>query len=116
MIEFDENLKEYTFETDGIVFCWKKEPGADCEGAAKIIAANYKTQLSKIIAFMYADIQETFGNVAIDAVKDHLGKPIIDMDIRQVTYTEQTFDMAHIFSFEFADDEFNELQYFSIDG
>ena len=37
-------------------------------------------------------------------------------DYENQTYCEQTFDDIHIFSFEFLDDEFNEMQYFSIDG
>ena len=34
----------------------------------------------------------------------------------KVTYCEQTFDNVHIFTFEFLDEEFKELQYFAIDG
>lgn len=32
------------------------------------------------------------------------------------TYCEQTFDYTHIFCFEFWDDEFEDLNYFAIDG
>lgn len=32
------------------------------------------------------------------------------------TYCEQTFDYTHIFCFEFGDDEFEDLDYFAIDG
>ena len=31
-------------------------------------------------------------------------------------YCEQTFDYTHIFCFEFGDDEFEDLDYFAIDG
>ena len=52
----------------------------------------------------------------MEEIEEKLGKPMIDIDNGQVTYCEQTFDDIHIFSFEFLDDEFNEMQYFSIDG
>lgn len=37
-------------------------------------------------------------------------------DNGRIDYCEQSFDDMHIFSFEFLDDEFKDLQYFSIDG
>ena len=49
-------------------------------------------------------------------IKEKLGKPVIDYDNGQVNYFEQSFDDMHIFTFEFLDDEFRDLQYFSIDG
>lgn len=41
---------------------------------------------------------------------------MIDYDNGTVTYLEQSFDGDHIFEFEFLGDEFEDLQYFSIDG
>ena len=51
-----------------------------------------------------------------EMVKEKLGRPTIDFDNGRVDYCDQSFDDMHIFSFEFLDDEFKELQYFSIDG
>ena len=51
-----------------------------------------------------------------ETVKEKLGKPTIDYENGRVDYCEQTFDDFHIFSFEFYDDNFEDLQYFSIDG
>ena len=42
--------------------------------------------------------------------------PIIEPERDAVTYCEQTFDYTHIFCFEFWDDEFEDLNYFAIDG
>lgn len=116
MIKFNDKLGTYTLVIDGILFSWEEEPTGDYESKAKVIAANYKNSLSKIIEFMYADIQEIYGNFELEEIKEKLGKPIIDIDNGQVTYCEQTFDDIHIFSFEFLDDEFYEIQYFTIDG
>lgn len=116
MIKFNEELEAYTLEIDEILFSWEEEPEGDYESKAKTIAKNYKNNLSKIIEFMYEDIRDTYGDVELEEIKEKLGKPIIDIDNGQVTYCEQTFDYIHIFSFEFLDDKFNELQYFGIDG
>ena len=40
----------------------------------------------------------------------------IEIENETVTYCEQTFDYTHIFCFEFWDDEFEDLNYFAIDG
>ena len=116
MIKFNDEQGAYTLEIGEIVFRWEKEPAEDYENQAKIIATNYKSNLSRIIEFMHTDIQEMYGNISLEEIEEKLGKPMIDIDNGQVTYCEQTFDDIHIFSFEFLDDEFNEMQYFSIDG
>ena len=56
------------------------------------------------------------GQVTVEDVKRNLGRPIVDYDNGKVTYCEQSFDDCHIFEFEFMDDAFEKLQYFSIDG
>ena len=40
----------------------------------------------------------------------------IEIENGTATYCEQTFDYTHIFCFEFWDDEFEDLNYFAIDG
>ncbi len=62
------------------------------------------------------DLQEIYPNIDVEIVKASLGRPTIDFDNGTVDYLEQTLDNEHIFSFEVMDDNFNELQYFSIDG
>lgn len=116
MIKFNKDLEAYTLEIDGILFSWEEEPEGDYESEAQIIAENYKNNLSKIIDFISEDIREVYGDMELEEIKENLGKPIIDIYNGQVTYCEQTFDDIHIFSFEFLDDEFSELQYFGIDG
>ena len=74
------------------------------------------SNLDFIIEFMIPDLQEVYGDIDVEIVKEKLGRPIIDYDNGRVDYCEQSFDDIHIFSFEFLDDEFKDLQYFSIDG
>ena len=61
-------------------------------------------------------LTKVFGSFSPDEIKEKLGRPVIDCDNGQVNYFEQSFDDTHIFTFEFLDDEFKHLQYFSIDG
>lgn len=65
---------------------------------------------------MLPNLKELYGELDEKSVKEKLGKPIIDYDNGVVKYLEQSFDNIHIFSFEFLDDEFKDIQYFSIDG
>ncbi len=65
---------------------------------------------------MRPNITEVFGQFSPDEMKEKLGKPVINYDNGQVNYFEHSFDDMHIITFEFLDDEFSELQYFSIDG
>ena len=49
-------------------------------------------------------------------LKEKLGKPMIEISYGRVTYLEHTLDQTHILSFNYFDDEFNDLKYFAIDG
>lgn len=115
-ILFDENSKTYRIEKDNIIFSFDEQPNDDYESEIIKYTIAYKNQLSSIIEFMMPDIVEMYGEVSKDEVLQKLGKPIIDYMNGTVTYCEQLFDDTHIFTFEFLDDEFNDLQYFSIDG
>lgn len=115
-ILFDENSETYRIEKDNIIFSFDEQPNDDYESEITKYTIAYKNQLSSIIEFMMPDIVEMYGEVSKDEVLQKLGKPIIDYMNGTVTYCEQLFDDTHIFTFEFLDDEFNDLQYFSIDG
>jgi len=62
------------------------------------------------------ELREMYGEINLDDVQDKLGKPVIDYNLRQLLYLEHTFDYEHIFTIEFADDKFEDLKYFSVDG
>lgn len=115
-IVLNEPKGPFETEFDGIIFTWDEKPEDNYEGIIEVYAEAYKKHLPQIIAFMLPDLQEVYGDVTADEVSEKLGKPIINCMNGQVTYCEQLFDDFHIFSFEFLDDEFENLQYFSIDG
>lgn len=115
-MKFDNDLKQFVFEYNGLIFAWDKEPDEDCMEQVKAMSENYNAHLEEIIEFMLPDITEAFGKFSIDEVKEKLGKPVIDCGREQVTYLEQSFDDEHIFTFEFMDNRFEDFCYFSIDG
>ena len=99
-----------------LLFAWDEEPEEDIQNTVESLAENYFKNLDVIIDFMLSDIKEIYGEVTVEDVKEKLGKPVIDYNNGKVTYYEQSFDDCHIFEFEFMDDAFEDLQYFSIDG
>jgi len=115
-IFFDENSQTYRVERDNIIFSFDEKPNDDYKSKINKYVIAYKNQLSSIIDFMMPDIIEMYGEVQKNEVLQKLGKPIIDYMNGTVTYCEQSFDDIHIFTFEFLDEEFKNLQYFSIDG
>lgn len=115
-MRFDRDMEAYVEEINGITFSWEEEPEEGYEKIANAFVERYQENLEQIIEFMLPDIVEVFGEVPQNEVALKLGKPVIDFNNGKVSYFEQTFDDMHIFSFEFLDDEFKELQYFSIDG
>lgn len=93
-----------------------RNPTIEISGVVEMLTGNYYLHLDDIVHFMLTDLQQVYGDVDIETVKDKLGKPIIDYENGRVTYVEQSFDDIHVFEFEFLDDAFEKLQYFSIDG
>ena len=99
-----------------------------------IVASIYKNVVANSVAYMmmsrlgidtegYFELDDfrdvtnfNTQEVTVEDVKRNLGRPIVDYDNGKVTYCEQSFDDCHIFEFEFMDDAFEKLQYFSIDG
>ncbi|MFG6368092.1 MAG: hypothetical protein K1W16_06630 [Lachnospiraceae bacterium] len=115
-MKFREDMEQFVFEYNGLIFAWDEEPEDDYLEQVKTISENYDSHLDAIIEFMLPNITRVFGNFSIDEIKKKLGKPVICYDNGQVTYLEQSFDEMHIFTFEFLDDSFSDLQYFSMDG
>ena len=115
-MEFRKDLGQYVYEYEGLLFAWDEEPEEDIQNTVESLAENYFKNLDVIIDFMLSDIKEIYGEVTVEDVKEKLGKPVIDYNNGKVTYCEQSFDDCHIFEFEFMDDAFEDLQYFSIDG
>ena len=115
-MKFDEELEQYVYEFEGLIFAWEDEQEDDCLDTVKSLAKAYREHLDDIIEFMMPDLEEAYGDITLEDVKGKLGRPTINPDNGLVTYYEQSFDDCHIFELEFLDDKFEELQYFSIDG
>lgn len=115
-MDFNESLGQFVCEKDGLIFAWDEEPGEDVKDVINMLTENYHSHVDQIAEFMLPDLQQMYGDIDIETVKEKLGKPVIDYDNGRVSYLEQSFDAMHIFEFEFLDDAFEELQYFSIDG
>lgn len=113
---FDEELEQFVLEYNGVIFAWDLEPEEDYSEQIRELSENYHTRLNLIIKFMLPDITKVFGSFSLQEVKEKLGKPVISYENGRVTYLEQTFDNMHIFTFEFSDNDFSDLHYFSIDG
>lgn len=113
---YNEEFGEYVIEIQNILFISEEQQDEDYVNGLKRIADNYYNNLNSIIEFMLPDLNEMYGETDAETVKKKLGRPTVDYDNGTVTYLEQAFDNVHIFSFEFLDDEFNEIQYFAIDG
>lgn len=116
IMEFNKESEQFVLEYNGLVFVWDEEPEEGYMEQVELISGKYDTHLHSIIDFMMPDITKVFGSFSRDEIKEKLGKPVINYENGQVNYVEQSFDNAHIFTFEFFDDEFEDLQYFSIDG
>lgn len=113
---YDNELDAYTIEIKDIIFESEEEQNEDYINNLNRIADNYRNALNSIIEFMMPDLKLVYGELDPELVKAKLGKPTIDYDNGIVKYLKQSFDDVHIFIFEFLDDDFQDLQYFSIDG
>jgi hypothetical protein len=115
-MHFDDELEMYVIEVEGVIFAFEDDPNYDYEESMRAISQNYWGNLDSIIQFMMPYLQEMYGDINEEIVREKLGKPTVYIDNCQVEYYEQSFDDMHIFSFEFMDNDFKKLQYFSVDG
>ena len=115
-MHYDRKILMFVGEIEGILFVCEEEPTADYEKKLHEVAKNYYSNLDSIIEFMMPGLQEEYGDIDVETVKEKLGKPMIDYDNGVVDYCEQEFDYRSNFNFEFYDDEFKDLRYFSIYG
>lgn len=113
---YNAELDCYVIEINNITFVSEEEKSKDYINNLKAVANKYNDNFAKILDFMLPDLTAMYGEIDSDSIKEKLGKPMIDYDNGTVKYLEQGFDNFHIFSFEFLDDDFNDLEYFSIDG
>ena len=115
-MRFDENLRQFVYEYEGIIFAWDEEPEKDFSDTVKKLAAGYYERLDDIVRHIAPDLKEMYGVTNPREIKSKLGKPVIDLTMGEINYLEHTFDYEHIFTLEYMDDEFKQLSHFSVDG
>ncbi len=65
-MEFNEDLEQFIFEYNGMIFAWDEEPEEGYMEQVKTISENYNTHLNSIIEFVMPDITEVFGKFSPD--------------------------------------------------
>ena len=119
MFEYSEQYGQRILELNGIIFCCEEDQG-EYEAVAQKLSRVYYDRLSDIVEFMLRDrlldfYKYSIGGLNVDIVKENLGMPMIDLDMHQIIYCEQSLDEEHIFEVEYGED-FNDLICCSVDG
>ena len=119
MFQYSEQYSQKILELNGIIFCCEEEQ-EEYEAIAQNFSKIYYDKIFDIIEFMLRerllDFYENYiRELNAEIVKENLGVPMIDLDMHQIIYCEQTLDDEHIFTVEYGDD-FDDLLYCSIDG
>ena len=115
-MKYGDDKQDLHLEYNEIIFEWDNKPIGDLKEIAEKYSIGYYSQLNNIALYVLSEIKDIFGEHSVEEVVNKLGQPIINLDMKQVTYCNQTFDDIHIFSFCFSDDKFNKLCYFAMDG
>lgn len=119
MFQYSEHYGQMILELNGIIFSCEEEQ-EKYEAIAQNFSKKYYEKLSVIIEFMLHDrlldfYENYIKELNVDIVKENLGAPMIDLDMHQITYCEQTLDNEHIFTVEYGED-LDDLLYCSVDG
>lgn len=72
-MRFDENLRQFVYEYEGIIFAWDEEPGEDFPDTVKKLAANYYERLDDIVRHIAPDLKEMYGITDPGEIKRKLG-------------------------------------------
>ena len=91
-MRFDENLRQFVYEYEGIIFAWDEEPEKDFSDTVKKLAAGYYEQLDHIVRHITLDLKEMYGVTDPGEIKRKLGKPDIDPTIGENNHLKHTFD------------------------
>ena len=106
---------KFEYEAENLLFEWDKEP-ENIEEIVKPMIETYKKNLNHIAEEIFKEVKDIFGVQSVEQVIEQLGQPTIDAENGIITYCEHTMDDVHIITVEFADDNFSEVQFVSIDG
>ena len=83
-MEFDEDLEQFIFEFNGLIFAWDEEPGENYLEQVKTLSEKYNAHLNFIVEFMMPYITKVFGTFSFDEIKEKLSVklecPIISLE------------------------------------
>ena len=116
MIEYNEEYDAYVIEFEDAVICMEDEPDDSFIQTAEEVRNAYLNNIRHIGQTIYDEVKDIFDVTDENDVISKLGKPAIYPDNGQVSYFSHSFDDMHIISFEYLDDEFDDIQYVTIDG
>lgn len=117
MVKFDDELGEYVQEYKDMIFCRDDVPDEEEIETVEALKRAYNKNKKIIAKAIYEDlVKDIFGEMTLDEVIENLGIPQINPERCEVVYCEQTFDDEHIITFEFLDDDFEEIENICLDG
>lgn len=114
MFHFDDDLKLYVAEIDGVEFACE-EPREDYEEEARKLARLYGEKRRELTEFLLPELQEIFEDVTAGDLFRRLGKPTVDLDTFRIQYFDQTLDSGHVIQFGY-DEDMEGFSDFSLDG
>ena len=83
-MEFNEDLEQFIFEFNGLIFAWDEEPGENYLEQVKTLSEKYNAHLNFIVEFMMPYITKVFGTFSFDEIKEKLSVklecPIISLE------------------------------------
>ena len=100
IFQYNNKYKTLTANINGIMFCCENVK-IHYESLAKELSVAYKTKVSKLINYLYDELNPIYDNISDSNIIQKLGTPIIDLDKKSIIYFEHTLDNQHIISVEF---------------
>lgn len=115
-MKYSDEYEAYVLEFNDMVFCWDDEPDEDQVENVNVLREAYHHNIRDIAEEIYAEIKDMFDVKDVDEVISKLGRPQIFPENGMITYCEHTFDDTHVIDVEYSDDEFEQIEYVSVDG
>ena len=116
MLKYNVDQEAYILESDDMMVCWDEYPGDNYQEIAAALKTAYCQNISHIAKCIFDEVKSVLGLTSVDEVISKLGRPQIYPDIGQVFYCENRFAGSHIIYFEYYDDEFEDIDFVTIEG
>ena len=95
-MEFREDIGQYVFEYEGLIFAWDEEPEEDIQDTVKTLANNYFKHLDGIIDFMLPDIKKIEFLLPSNSEQTAIATILSDMDTELAALQAQLTKARHI--------------------